>query len=106
MTRPVYTIDTHALYWYEVADPQLSASAEAVFTEAEQGRAELVLNPIVLAEFCYILRKFRLDDDFAAFVTSIEGNPMYRLEPIIWDALPVSRLSRDPRDARSSDRHS
>ena len=37
MTRPVYSIDTHVLYWYEVADPQLSASAEAVFTEAEQG---------------------------------------------------------------------
>jgi PIN domain nuclease of toxin-antitoxin system len=41
MTRPVYAIDTHVLYWYEVADPQLSASANAVFTEAEQGRGAL-----------------------------------------------------------------
>jgi hypothetical protein len=43
----------------------------------------LVLNPIVVAEFYCILRKFGLGDEFAAFVAWIEGNPTYRLEPIV-----------------------
>jgi PIN domain nuclease of toxin-antitoxin system len=51
VTKRLYALDTHSLYWYEVADPQLSATAEAAFAEAEQGNAHLILNPIVLAEF-------------------------------------------------------
>lgn len=66
MTRPLYTLDTHTLFWYEFADPQLSPAAEAIFTEAEQGRAILVLSSIVLAEFYYVLRKFDLDAEFPA----------------------------------------
>jgi predicted nucleic acid-binding protein len=87
MIRPVYAIDTHTLYWYETADPQLSPNAEAIFAEAEQGQADLILNPIVLAEFAYILRKIGLDADFPIYLAFIEGNPIYRLEPIVWDGL-------------------
>lgn len=87
MTRLAYALDTHALYWYETADPQLSPDAEAAFAEAERGRADLILNPIVLAEFAYILRKVRLDADFTVYLAFIEGNPIYRLEPITWDDL-------------------
>ena len=87
MTLPIYAIDTHTLYWYETADPQLSPAAEAVFAEAERGQAELVLNPIVLAEFSYVLRKLSLDADFPAYLAFIEHNPIYRLEPILWDDL-------------------
>ena len=82
MTRSLYSVDTHTLFWFETADPQLSKPAETAFAEAEAGRAELVLNPIVLAEFYYVLRKLGLDSDFAAYLAAIRGNPIYRVEPI------------------------
>jgi predicted nucleic acid-binding protein len=85
MTRSLYAIDTHTLYWYETADPQLSPKAQAIFAEAEQGRAELILNPIVLAEFYYVLRKVGLDSDFSVYLAFIEANSIYHLEPIVWD---------------------
>lgn len=87
MTRPVYLVDTHTLFWYEFADPQLSAAAAAVFREAEEGRAELVLHPIVLAEFYYVLGKHGLDGDFAPYVDSVARNPLYRVEPITLEDL-------------------
>jgi predicted nucleic acid-binding protein len=66
VTLPLYSIDTHALYWYETAAPMLSPTARGVFDEADRGKALLVLNPIVLAELYYVLRKAGLDANFAA----------------------------------------
>jgi PIN domain nuclease of toxin-antitoxin system len=85
MTRPLYSLDTHTLFWYEVADPKLSPNAASVFAEAELGRAVLVLNPVVLGEFYYTLRKFGLEAGFPAYLALLERNPIYRLEPITWD---------------------
>jgi predicted nucleic acid-binding protein len=62
----------------------LSTTARSVFDEADQGKALLVLNPVVLAEFYYVPRKAGLDANFAAYVAAIESNPIYRLEPITW----------------------
>jgi predicted nucleic acid-binding protein len=44
----------------------LSPAARGVFDEADRGKALLVLNPIVLAELYYVLRKAGLDANFAA----------------------------------------
>ena len=87
MTPAVYSLDTHTLFWYEFADPQLSPNAALVFAEAELGRAVLILNPIVLGEFYYTLRKFGLEAEFPAYLATIEGNPIYRIEPITLDDL-------------------
>lgn len=46
--------DTHAVYWYEFGDPKLSTDAEQLFKDAEAGNSQLVLHPIVLAEFHWL----------------------------------------------------
>jgi len=85
MTGTIYSIDTPALYWYEFDLPPLSPAARDAFAEAEQGLAELVLHPLVLAEFYYLLRKQGREVDFLAYLGSIEHNPLYRVEPIVLD---------------------
>lgn len=87
MTKPLYLVDTHALFWYEFELPKLSAAAKKVFEEAEKGQAEIILSPIVLAEFYYVLRKEGFDQDYASYIQFISQNPIYRLEPITLDDL-------------------
>lgn len=87
MTPAVYSLDTHTLSWYEFADPQLSPVAANAFAEAELGRAVLIVNPIVLGEFYYELRKFGLEAESPAYLETLQGNPLDRLEPITADDL-------------------
>jgi len=49
-----YVVDTHALYWYLTAAPQLGANALIAFREGEQGKARLYIPGIVLAELYYL----------------------------------------------------
>ena len=60
-----YVADTHALYWYLTAAPQLGANALAAFREAEQGKARIYLPSIVLAELYYLNAKAGRPLDFA-----------------------------------------
>jgi PIN domain nuclease of toxin-antitoxin system len=46
----VYLPDTHAIYWNEFDDPKLSPTVKRAFIDAEQGRAAMVIHPIVIAE--------------------------------------------------------
>jgi PIN domain nuclease of toxin-antitoxin system len=60
-----YVTDTHALYWYLKAMPQLSAKARAVFFAGEQGQARIHIPSIVLAELYYLNVKYGCPLDFA-----------------------------------------
>ena len=60
-----YVTDTHALYWYLRAAPQLSAKARAVFLASEQGQARIHIPSIVLAELYYLNVKYSRPLDFA-----------------------------------------
>ena len=60
-----YVTDTHALYWYLRAAPQLSAKARAVFLVSEQGQARIHIPSIVLAELYYLNVKYSRPLDFA-----------------------------------------
>jgi hypothetical protein len=56
-----YVADTHALFWYLTAAPQLGANALAAFGEGEQGQARIYLPSIVLAElYCSVRLNFAL----------------------------------------------
>jgi len=55
-----YVTDTHALYWYLTASPNLGANARAAFLAGEQGQARIYVPSIVLAELYYILRLSRV----------------------------------------------
>lgn len=75
--------DTHAVYWYEFGDPKLSSNAQQIFEDAEAGNSQLVIHPIVLAEFHWLLRKMGLQSEFTPYLDFVERNPAYRFEPII-----------------------
>lgn len=61
-----YVTDTHALYWYLVAAPQLGSNALAAFREGENGTARLYIPSIVLAELYYLNAKAGKPLDFVA----------------------------------------
>jgi PIN domain nuclease of toxin-antitoxin system len=82
--------DTHAVYWYEFQNPKLSSSAHRTFKDAESGNALLIVHPIVLAEFYWILKKTGLESRFPKYVQFVQGSAIYRYEPINLD--DVNRL--------------
>ena len=60
-----YVADTHALFWYLMAMPQLGANALAAFKEGENGQARLYVPSIVLAELYYLNGKLGYPLDYA-----------------------------------------
>lgn len=87
MTIPSFLPDTHALFWFEFDPGKLSQAARQTFDDAERGQAELILHPIVLAEFYYVVRKAGHEQDFVPYVQFLDQSPVYRLEAIASDDL-------------------
>jgi len=79
----LYLPDTHAVYWHEFRIPKLSTIAEQAFRDAEVGNAELLIHPIVLAEFYWLLKKAGLEADFPRYVQYVDRSPIYHYEPIV-----------------------
>jgi hypothetical protein len=57
MSLPAYLLDTHALYGREVTPKRLTPKVTQVFEEADAAKASIILLPILMAEFYYVLRK-------------------------------------------------
>lgn len=55
-----YITDTHALIWYLGDDRRLSRAALRAFTDAEQGRAFILVPSIVLVELVFLLQRERV----------------------------------------------
>src|SRR5262249_4841650 len=85
MTPTVYIVDTHTLYWRGIHAKRLPPTVSQVFLEASAGRAVIVLLPIVLAEFYYVLRKEGLEQDAPLYLQYVHEASGYRLEAITWD---------------------
>lgn len=49
-----YVTDTHALLWHLSSDALLSATAAAIFQQADTGAAEIVIPSIVLIEHSFM----------------------------------------------------
>jgi len=58
-----YVADTHALFWYLTASPQLGSRAKQAFDEGVRGQAVIYIPAIVLAELYFLNEKVdrRLD---------------------------------------------
>ncbi|MGH9799322.1 MAG: type II toxin-antitoxin system VapC family toxin [Blastocatellia bacterium] len=69
-----YVADTHALYWYLMASPNLSPAAKAAFDEGLQGQAVIYLPAIVLAELYYLNKKHGQPIDFSATFSSLQAS--------------------------------
>ena len=53
---PLYVTDSHSLIWYLLESPRLSFNANEVFKAVEQGKANLLIPAIVIAEIIFIVQ--------------------------------------------------
>jgi len=67
--------DTHALYWYLAAMPQLSQAAKGCFDSAAGGEAMLLIPAIVVAELYYLNAKLGTPLDFATEFGRLSAAP-------------------------------
>jgi PIN domain nuclease of toxin-antitoxin system len=79
---PLYLLDTHALYWHLIGSPRLSSTAANIYTEAQAGRAILVVYYIALAELYYLLQKYGQTNLFAPLLGDLQTLPYFRIEPV------------------------
>lgn len=68
-----YVTDTHALFWYLTAMPQLGANALAAFLAGERGQARIYLPSIVLAELYYLNSRLGHPLDFVQEFARLES---------------------------------
>jgi len=107
MTPTVYVLDTHTLFWREFHPKRLPPTVSQVFLEALAGRAVIVLLPIVLAEFYYVLRKEGLEQDAPLYLQYVHEVSGYRLEALNLGRHPATAyVPGGLGDARSAHRHS
>ncbi len=85
MSLPVYLLDTHTLHWREFSPKRLTPKVAQVFEAADAAKAGIILLPIVMAEFYYVLRKEGFDRDAPTFLEYIFEASGYQLEPLTWD---------------------
>jgi PIN domain nuclease of toxin-antitoxin system len=70
--RPTFVVDTHPLAWYLTSPDSLSRLARQTLRDGEEGRAQLVIPHIVLAELYYVFRKQGQVDIFPATIAGLE----------------------------------
>ena len=92
--KQLFVIDTHTLFWHLVAPERLSAKARDVFALAYDGRATLVLSPIVLLELYGVIRKVNAQIDYDEELDNFV-RPPFRVEPITIEDLKLLSALED-----------
>src|ERR1051325_962262 len=77
-----FVADTHALYWYLTASPQLSKAARRSFAAARRGEARSLVPAIVLAELYYLNAKLGAPVDFATEFARLGAAPQIVFVPL------------------------
>ena len=92
-----YIADTHSLIWRLQDNPRLSPQCRSFFSQADEGKATLVIPTIVLVEMTYLAEKKRITAALvkAALDLLRETRNNYRLAPL--DLAVVEALERVPR---------
>src|SRR5262245_30909560 len=72
-----YVLDTNALIWHLKKDKKLGAQASAIFEAAKQGRTQLIISSIVLADLYFADQKWGLFDDFSQIYTELRAQPYF-----------------------------
>lgn len=76
-----YVIDTHTLYWYLMAAPQLGAKARNILLGAEQGLSLIYVPAIVLAELYYVNKKYGIQLDFNSVFARLQRSAQFLFLP-------------------------
>jgi PIN domain nuclease of toxin-antitoxin system len=87
-----YVADTHAFLWWLAQDARLGQQATAAFEAAEEGRANIIVPTIVLAESVRVVEKKRLTLRFEDVLRRLETGWNYTAYPL--DMAVVLQLPR------------
>ncbi len=74
-----FVTDTHALLWWFVDSPKISAKASAIFEECENGENVIFVPSIVIAEALSIFDKKRVSFNFRQLLKKIDGSDNFAL---------------------------
>ena len=78
-----YLADTHALYWYLSASPQLGDNDKAAFEEGVKGDAQILIPSIVLAELYYLNVKVKSLIPFTEWTRHLGENDQFMFVALI-----------------------
>ena len=76
---PIYIADTHSLIWYFVDPVKRGANADKCFREVEEGRAQLIVPAIVMAEIIYIIEKGKTKADVDDLIRKIQESENFKI---------------------------
>ncbi|GBC75881.1 hypothetical protein HRbin07_00073 [bacterium HR07] len=78
----LYVVDTHALFWYLTASPQLGSQALQAFQAAEQGHAKIIVPTIVLAELYFLNEKLGQPLNFIEEYRKMLASGLFEFSPL------------------------
>jgi PIN domain nuclease of toxin-antitoxin system len=85
---PLYVTDSHSLIWYLLDSPKLSFNANKVFKKIEDGKAQLLIPAIVVAEIIYIVQSGKVQADLDILLLRVQGNQIIsKFLPLDWMSL-------------------
>lgn len=84
---PFYVTDSHSLIWYLLDSPKLSFNANKVFKKIEDGKAQLLIPAIVIAEIIYIVQSGKVQADLDALLLRVQESDNFQISPLGLDEL-------------------
>jgi PIN domain nuclease of toxin-antitoxin system len=79
---PLYVTDSHSLIWYLLDSPKLSFNANKVFKKIEDGKAQLLIPAIVIAEIIYIVQSGKAQADLDTMLLKIQESDNFQISPL------------------------
>ncbi len=79
---PLYVVDTHSLIWYLLDSSKLSSNADQVFQEIENGKAELIIPAIVIAEIIFLVQKGKIEADLDDLLMKIDESENFQVSTL------------------------
>lgn len=84
---PFYVTDSHSLIWYLLDSPKLSFNANKVFKKIEDGKAQLLIPAIVIAEIIYIVQSGKVQADLDALLLRVQESDNFQISTLGLDEL-------------------
>lgn len=84
---PLYVTDSHSLIWYLLESSRLSFNANEVFKAVEQGKANLLIPAIVIAEIIFIVQGGKVQADLDSLILQIQESGNFHISPLGLDEL-------------------
>ena len=84
---PLYVTDSHSLIWYLFDSPKLSFNANKVFKKIEDGKAQLLIPAIVVAEIIYIVQSGKVQADLDTLLLRVQESDNFQISPLGLDEL-------------------